>query len=278
MKSKLISYLLPMYPAAALLVADWLDIQLNTDQNIRNRALALVAVFTGVLGFVGFGISRWALSKAAKNAHFASDVAREFPPPVWNWVIHSIWIGILGGAIATIFILAKRPRKGVIALFCTMGAFVTMAVIEGFPAMDATKMAPLQKLARQIGQSAKDGWPIAIHIAGPRRPSVFFYMPDSLFLRQPLPTTVGENGLILERGETSEMLKFIADNPRGQILTDSDHRIKLVSAQLSSLTDQGPDETIGKELRPKVTVTSLSVIQSSDRWEILQFDKSATAP
>ena len=121
--------------------------------------------------------------------------------------------------------------------------------------MELTKMAPLQILAKQVGQSAQDGWPIAIHIAGPRRPSVFFHMPDMLFLNKPLPTTVGENGLILERGEPEEILKFVSSNSRGRILTDSDRGKTLM------------------QLQPKI-----HLFTQLDRWQILEFDASRAAP
>ena len=254
MKSKLISYLLPMYPAAALIVANWMDQSLLAGDKIKSRTMALYTLLVAVLGFVGIAVSRWAIARAIHNAHFASDLAREFPPAVWNWTIQSFWIAIAGGSVATALLFSRRMRLGVIALFCTMGLFTTLAVIEGLPAMEATKMAPLQLLARRTGDAAAEGWPIAIHIAGPRRPSVFFHMPDALFLHSQLPVSVGENGLILERGEPEEMFKFFRSNQRGKILTDSD--------RAAFLMKQEP---------------AIHVVESMDRWQILEFNKSGSA-
>jgi len=79
---------------------------------------------------------------------------------------------------------------------------------------------PLRQLALAAGELRSTGIPIAIHIASPRRPSVFFYIPDSVFRNEPL----------IERGETEPILEFLKTIRPAYVIADSGRAEKLILA------------------------------------------------
>jgi 4-amino-4-deoxy-L-arabinose transferase-like glycosyltransferase len=237
MKSKLISYLLPMYPAAALLIGDWLDRVLRTEDEKAARGLKFGALLIVVAGFLGLAAAQFYSHKALSNEHMARDLAREFPTPVWNWAVNSLTLGALGGGIAGTLFWYRKREAGVWALFGTMTVFIGLAVTEGVSAMEATKMAPLQDLARELGRHLFEGKPVAIHIGGPRRPSVFFYLPDSAFMTTMLPTSPTDDGLVLERGEPEPIIAFLNTHEGAYVLTDTE-RADVLMAAVKGLTPE----------------------------------------
>src|SRR5438445_8046634 len=100
-----------------------------------------------------------------------------------------------------------------------MAGLALLSVEQGLSAMQATMNAPLETLAREAGERLAAGTPLAIHIAGPVRPSVFFYLPDRAFLGK-LPYGGAEDGMILERGEKEPVDRFLQVNRPAFVLTD----------------------------------------------------------
>jgi hypothetical protein len=102
--------------------------------------------------------------------------------------------------------------------------FVAVSVEEGLRAMETTKNAPLQSLARTAGEHLAQGDALAVYIGRPRYPSVFFYLPASAFVGKPLPVSEDE-GLVLESGEPEPILRYLAANREAHraayVLTDT---------------------------------------------------------
>ena len=90
--------------------------------------------------------------------------------------------------------------------------------------------APLQSLAQEAGRKVSAGEPLAIHIGQPRRPSVFFYLPDSAFVGKSL-SGIGQNGIVFERGELEPVSDFLRLNPRAYVLTDQKRAEVLMASE-----------------------------------------------
>lgn len=146
--TKLPNYTLPMYPALAILTADflnrWRRREIQPSRWVMAYCLAWLPVI-GVVTIAGFGIAsgRWQVADA------------KFPtlPLLGGW----IWLGLIplvGGAVVGVFAAMHRRTKAVIGLCSLCVAFV--AGIIGFAAtgVDAAK-AP-RPLTSEAGTMRRD--------------------------------------------------------------------------------------------------------------------------
>ncbi len=242
MKSKLVSYLLPMYPAAALLAGNWMARAIEARQERGLRWGAALAAGISVAGLAVGSVVVHHIITSPGAARQRQDV----PPDVLQFGIHALILVALGMCISALLIWSGRRGQGSWTLVATAAVFVTFADVEGLNVMEAKMNAPLQSLASDAGSRLSAGVPIAIHIGQPRRPSVFFYLPDSVYIGKPLPAQ-GEEGLILERGERAPIDAFLQRNRPAYILTDR----KRADALLSN-------------------TASLSLVEQRDHWVLLR--------
>jgi 4-amino-4-deoxy-L-arabinose transferase-like glycosyltransferase len=220
MKSKLISYLLPMYAAAALLTGHYLVRTMETSGQKSGRWLKVGTTLVGLLALVMFIATQVVTRMADGSPRLAADLAREFPPPMMNWAMQTLLVLAVLYGLSAILQWTGRRSQGVWALVGAMMLFVGLTVTKGQAAIEETKNGPLQSLAREAGDKMRAGTPVAIHIGRPRYPSVFFYLPASAYLNKPLPTDPKADGLILERGEEEPIVEFLARNRPAYVLTD----------------------------------------------------------
>lgn len=241
MTSKLHSYLLPMYAAAALLAGDWVD------QCARSRRLRGVAIATIIAGLVAVTLPIGAIAAVRSVAGTAKEAdlyqnASVLALSRATWALGALGAGML---VAGCLALFRRAVAGVWAMAAAMLVFVGMGVAWVLPALDAKMNRPLHELARMAGERAAQGYPLAIHIANPIRPSVFFYFPASVVMR---PPALPDGHTILVRGEPEPILAFLARRP-AYVLTDERR-----AAQL------------------KAIVPSLREESRRDRWVLLRAD------
>jgi len=243
MPSKLISYLLPMYPAAALLVGDWMARAMEARQarGLRFGALAVSLLAAG--GLIGAVI----VFRSTLAWHGAAAAQRSVPPPLVDWILHGLGVVAVGTTLAALLVWRARRAWGIGALVGTMAAFSALTVSEGLSAAQRTLNAPLHELARVAGARMEMGAPLALHTASPRRPSVFFYLPASAFVDRPLPPA-GEPP-VLERGEKSPIDDFLVRRRPAYVLTDV--------GRARALLEHTP---------------GLIVEQRRDRWVLLRAD------
>ena len=97
--------------------------------------------------------------------------------------------------------------------------FAALAVEVGLGMLDREINLPLRRLAGEAGKLTANGAPLAIHIAGPRRPSVYFYLPDRIF-GQPM----------VERGEIEPLREFLRERRPAYVLADKERAERLMAA------------------------------------------------
>jgi 4-amino-4-deoxy-L-arabinose transferase-like glycosyltransferase len=213
MKSKLISYLLPMYPAAALLTAHWLVSTARSSSPRRLLSLQVGAAAAGIFSAAVCAALVWLESRVGTDTRLGRDLEREAGGAILPTAILAAGIG----SAALLWAAAcaqKAPRRTVLLTVAAPAALAAALVLIGLPALQHKRMSPLQTLAAEAGRAAASGERLLIHIARPRSPSVFFYMPDALFLRPP------GQAILPEDGTKPAADRFLAEGKEGLILTD----------------------------------------------------------
>ena len=215
MTSKLMSYLLPMYPAAALLSG--LAVSRAMD---KTCSLLEGRIIKGAIIAAGFILIAALVAGLIAASGLSPDKIEELSPGLLMYARHALWLLALGGVTSAGLAIMQFQRRAIIMLIITMTAFIFLTVTEGFQKYQSSQNAPLQTMARHAGKMQENGIPLAIHIGRPRRPSVLFYLPDSAFVKKPLSKKVGDREIVLERGEIEPIESFIKLQPLSLILTD----------------------------------------------------------
>lgn len=212
MRSKLISYLLPLYPAAALLVANWI---VSADRAAKPLSVRWATVAVGALmGLIGCA-GAWYLD----GLHPAdAELQASLSASMRLWLMHTFLVFGAGGGVVLIVAWLGRPSAGALTTAAILAVAVALGIIEGLPAAQATVLAPLHHAASRLGVHAFAGAPVAVHIGRPRRPSAFFYLPSSMF-GQPLTNPPRE--LAIERWEVEPIEVFLDRTRRpAYVMTD----------------------------------------------------------
>jgi 4-amino-4-deoxy-L-arabinose transferase-like glycosyltransferase len=247
MTSKLISYLLPMYAAAALLVGDWMAraIKAPKERALRFTTLTLSIAAVGLLiaGMVGL---HW-IASAPGAARAREDLPLELQALIRNILI----VVALGFSAVAALIWTGRRLSGVSAMAATMSAFFGLALWQGSASIQSALHTPLHTLAQEAGMKLQTGTPLAVYIGQPRRPSVFFYMPASVF--RLIPGEPNRKNYLLETGEAPALIAFLETNRPAYILTDARRAETLLSASpsLVVIESQGKWRLLRSELLPQ---------------------------
>jgi 4-amino-4-deoxy-L-arabinose transferase-like glycosyltransferase len=222
--SKLISYILPMYAAAALLAGDWCS-----------RVIERQSARRGLLAGAGGGMAIALLCYLAVVFHqpvirlverVSGQSARieSVPPAFVELAAHLFGAGALATGLFFVLLLLRRALAAFGGLLAGMTLFVGVAVVEGLPVIDGFFMRPLHTLTRQAGQEALQGVPLAFYVGPPRRPSVYFYLPDAL-----LQARSRETRRVQEYLNRSDVDRFLTHNRPALILTDEKRAARLLA-------------------------------------------------
>lgn len=219
MRSKLVSYLIPMLPAVALIAADGMD-RLIEHGPPRGRArswpLAVLIAAVAALQIAG-AVAVWRLLPERMGS--VSDP--EAVPLLGAGMVRyaSLAVGAMAlGATGAALLAWRSARAGIAGLAVTMAVFVALTWEIGMPAYDRAVGLPLRRAVARAAEAAADGTPLVIHIGRPRRPSAFFYLPSRM-LKGPLPTD-RRTGLLLEEWEPSVVQSYVLSRPSTLVLAD----------------------------------------------------------
>ena len=213
MRSKLISYLIPMYPAAAILIADWLVRTVEAPERRRTLSWGLFTVAASCVAMT-VGCALYVLKAPVSLGAQSYDFSA-----AWIWVVEGLVLVVLGISGALILAFAGKRQHAVFVMTCGVASFFLIAVPRGTHSIEMYMNAPLHKLAKEAGREVREGKDVAIYIGGPRRPSVFFYMPDKVFLKS-TSHKPGEE-IMLESSDKAPIEGFLARRRPAYILTDS---------------------------------------------------------
>jgi 4-amino-4-deoxy-L-arabinose transferase-like glycosyltransferase len=167
--AKLPTYIVPAYPAAALLIGSWFDICLNDATRFR----ALLRAVRGVTAVAGL---------LAGVACFAPTQVHGKPlaPPDVVSAVRIITLTLLaGGGAAWVAMsngeVARWRQVGIAALIACMTLVVLEASTLGYSVADRFVQSPFQQAAVFARKDAAAGIPVVFYNISPRLPSMLYY-------------------------------------------------------------------------------------------------------
>jgi hypothetical protein len=216
--SKLISYILPMYPATALLAGDWCSRAID-------RKGARVTLLVG--GAIGFALCSLLCAIVLFHAPIIKLIEAQTHKPVrmdqvpagmLTWAGHLFGIVALTMGLFLIFVMLEKRARAFALLCAGMLLFTAVAVIEGLPIIDNGLLAPLQRTAAIVGEEAlKTHTPLLLVTGRTRRPSPLFYLPDAI-IGKPV-----EQGGVAETTDPVKMLTMVRQRRPWIVLADDEH-------------------------------------------------------
>ncbi len=213
--AKLPTYIVPAYPAAALLIGRWLDRVLR--ERLANRSL--------IRGTIGAIVTSALLLVAVSMAPRWIPKASPLPLGVQSVVQWVMIVLLVGSVAACIGFLSQRKSLGVGILAGMMLVIMGVGATQGYHVAAQNVMLPFQQSAMDANISAENGVPILFYNIVPRRPSMLFYSAYS-------PVETRETPLVpYLRSHLG------ADSSEIQVITSTD----VLNASLRTEFDNAPD-------------------------------------
>ncbi|HLV80262.1 MAG TPA: glycosyltransferase family 39 protein, partial [Chthonomonadaceae bacterium] len=171
--AKLPNYIVPAYPAAALLVGRWLDRALSLRADAADdRALRRGAFWAAVTAL----ILAAGMALAPRFAPKASPIA----PSIVRFGTATFLVLLAGCVLA--WLCFRQSRRGlswrwagVGALILTLPATILFVTTVGYPIIEREILAPYQRIAVDARPDCRAGLPVIYYHIIPRRPSMNFY-------------------------------------------------------------------------------------------------------
>lgn len=166
--AKLPTYIVPAYPAAALLTGLWLDRALREGRNALKGGMLAAAITAGVL-VIGALLAPRLLPQD-----------RPIPAEMVVAVRH-ITALLLGGCGAAWACLHWRGHEehgrkvGIGILMATMVGLIALGTSEGYSVAERYILGPYQRAAMAARSDAASGVPVVFYHIIPRRPSMLYY-------------------------------------------------------------------------------------------------------
>ena len=174
--AKLPTYIVPIYPAAALMVGRWLDRQMDLANQGRIakglKAGAFAAMITAIL-----------LLTAALLLPYFTRTRPVMAPDVAKLTLYLTLAVALGCTVAWLCMLAAQRsirwlRAGIGTMAATMTLLVALIAGPGYEVSNRWIFGPYQELATLARTDAAIGLPVIYYNFGDRRPSMLFYARD----------------------------------------------------------------------------------------------------
>lgn len=235
--AKLPTYIVPAYPAAALLVGRWLDRALATtataksqmSRSLRRGALAATLTALALLA-VALTVTRLLPVLAPRLDPHYNAAQSPIPPDMLRVALHLALLLLVGSLTALLCFLrgesvARWRQIGVGALVAMMLGLVGLVSTEGYALATRDVLAPYQSLATAANAAAEAGMPVFYYHIVPRRPSMLYYARYS-----PLETNV------------VPFLPFLRDHlsshsPECAVITSRANYEKLVLPEITAASD-----------------------------------------
>lgn len=182
--SKLISYILPLYPAAALLAGDYV-VRLGRSSRSPKWLVIAASAGLGILAILWLGLM-WpdptvALVNRYADRHVVlSDTVRTLLRRGGTLLAPAL-LGLLAAVVAS---WVRRPVHAAAMALAGMAAFVALVVHLGVPLLNRYTIGSLHALTRRGGRMIADRGVLIVDISAPRRPSVLYYVPDDAIRHQ----------------------------------------------------------------------------------------------
>ncbi len=221
--SKLVSYILPLYPAAALLTADFLLKALDRE---RHR----LPIFIGATCFFLFSLALFLPIAfihpiiTAINHRMSRPISlSSVPPEVFPWIAHLTIALAVGSGVALFCLWIKHTRWFLYSTLACIAVFLALAIGEGLPIIKNEMQLPLLSLVKKIDTIAPRPSRILIATGAPRRPSILFYLPDRYFRKD------HGNYHVVEEERMSAAIAYLKTHPSALVLTSSKRSVEFIN-------------------------------------------------
>ncbi len=178
--SKLISYILPMYPAAALLAGSRLARACSGPRSGRSivigSSLGLIALAAVYAALVQPAPIVAVINRYADRPVTVGRLDADILTPA-AYLLGTIGLGLAASLGAAVL---GRARLTPAILALTMALFYLGVLTQGVPLAQRRMIGTLHRMASLAGKLAGPHDMVAIAIEGPRRPSALFYLPDGV--------------------------------------------------------------------------------------------------
>ncbi len=179
--SKLISYILPMYPAAALLVGDYCASYYQPDKHVKKLFRPMVGAFVISISLFGIIVFRAPIAQAIANYSHKPVHLEAIPSSLFQWAVALFFVWTAGTGLYLLLERERRTRIAFIALFSGMGLFLAAALFGVLPIIEHETVKPIQALGVVSGEYwSKTHEKLFVVTLSGRRPSVIFKLPDAM--------------------------------------------------------------------------------------------------
>ncbi|MCE5314316.1 MAG: glycosyltransferase family 39 protein [Armatimonadota bacterium] len=201
-RSKLVHYIFPMYPAAALLVGSMWSREIDSDKTLLLRKYSWAVLVVALLLGVAF--------QAAP--HFLREAIPGLSP-----VLTAMALSIVIGAIVSIVLLVyKRSFGAFVALCAGMSVFMSIAVLAGLPLASRSLSGSMIEMSRQITDMASKTDAVISYRLSPPQPAMGFYA------KRPVMSISDPNDLKKALGGRVSYVviqdKYFSELPKGGVL------------------------------------------------------------
>lgn len=210
--AKLPTYIVPAYPAAALLVGCWLDAMISAKTAKVSLKRKLIP---GALGAFGTAmlllIASLFLPMLNRRKSFMPDELIGFAVSI----MLILFVGSLAAFISFRFGRKRAILRGVLFYGFMMASLVFYVGIEGYALTNQFLFQPYQDMAAFAKSDSDRGIPVVYYHFRDRRPSMLFYANYSPYERKEAPllpflrdklTTTGESDVIVTRKDYLDLL------------------------------------------------------------------------
>ncbi|HLK59924.1 MAG TPA: glycosyltransferase family 39 protein [Chthonomonadaceae bacterium] len=170
--AKLPTYIVPAYPAAALLIGYWLDRAISEQTFLRSlrRGVTGAALISGIL-------------LAAALILLVLSQRKSLAPSGVNLIALGLTLILFVGAFMSWALLLRNPGErqrwgSVLTLLGTMALLIGFGATVGYGVIEKEVIAPYQQIAEDARSDAKAGLPVVFYHIIPRRPSMLYYARD----------------------------------------------------------------------------------------------------
>ncbi len=172
--AKLPTYIVPVYPAAALLIGNWLDRRVCGNGRRQSPKALHAGVIAALVTAVLLAITTLLIPLFTRSRPvMPTDAAR-----LAQCATITLSVGCL---VALLLIWRAQTRSastGIAGLAVTMALLTGMIVGPGYEIANRWIFGPYQDLAAMARQDARKGLPIVYYDFGDRRPSMLYYGAD----------------------------------------------------------------------------------------------------
>jgi 4-amino-4-deoxy-L-arabinose transferase-like glycosyltransferase len=233
--SKLVSYVLPMYPPLALLTTVWIRDRWNSPEARRAQLWSLYPAMLLAMGLLFVMLNAQPILQRIAVQTGRPVPAEQVTPQLLSFGLHLAVAAVLASAAGFVLVQMHRRREALWSMGLGMLLFAAAAAAEGIPAVDSALLKPWQNAAKTAGAKAQTDEAIVLFSGSPRRPSGLFYLPSTRF--------TGASAPVVETTDLKETLAavaryghavVVAATPRANNLAlDEGSRLLLQGAQWS---------------------------------------------